>query len=209
MALCSLIRKTLACLLVIAALRGGPCFAAAAEVLPVSSLSVLRYEWDVSSGVFWRVSGSGSQLPYVLTPLIISVKIPPVNEHQLWGGVLVMRSRFSLLLEPIVRGPEHYYVGVAAAGDLEWRDPSGHFAAFFASGGGFGLMDSKGYQVVGGQGQDFNFNWLVHSGVRYRTSAGWQISLGAYFQHISNRGLNKINPGINALGPMLGISRRF
>jgi lipid A 3-O-deacylase len=70
-------------------------------------------------------------------------------------------------------------------------------------------MDSKGYEVPGGQGQDFNLNWLIHAGVRFRTAHAWWASLGLYFQHISNRGLNKINPGLNALGPTLGLSRKF
>jgi lipid A 3-O-deacylase len=83
------------------------------------------------------------------------------------------------------------------------------FTAFFASGGGFGWMNSKGYQIRGAQGQDFNLNWLIHSGVRYRTSEDWQWSLGLYFQHISNKGLNKVNPGLNALGPTLSLSRLF
>jgi hypothetical protein len=45
--------------------------------------------------------------------------------------------------------------------------------------------------------------------VRYRTSEDWQWSLGLYFQHISNKGLNKVNPGLNALGPTLSLSRLF
>ena len=121
----------------------------------------------------------------------------------------MLRSRFSLLLEPIVVGPEKFYLGLAAAGELEWRHPSNRFEAFFASGGGFGWMDSKGYEIAGGQGQDFNLNWLVHTGIRYRTKSGWRWSAGAYFQHISNRGMNKINPGLNSLGPTLAVSRRF
>jgi hypothetical protein len=85
----------------------------------------------------------------------------------------------------------------------------GRFELFFASGGGFGWMDSKGYEIAGGQGQDFNLNWLIHAGVRYRASSGWRYSAGVYFQHISNRGMDDINPGLNSLGPTLALSRRF
>jgi hypothetical protein len=157
----------------------------------------------------WKVGDGATPLPYVVVPQIISLKIPPITERPWAGGTLVLRSRFSLLLEPIVRGPEHYYVGLAAAGELEWRSPAEWFTGFFASGGGFGWMDSKGYQIAGGQGQDFNLNWLIHSGVRYRTRRDWIWSLGLYFQHISNKGMDKVNPGLNALGPTLGLSRRF
>ena len=70
-------------------------------------------------------------------------------------------------------------------------------------------MNSKGYEIAGAQGQDFNLNWLIHVGIRYRTSANWRTSLGVYFQHISNRGMDDINPGLNSLGPTLAVSKRF
>ena len=180
----------------------------AADVKPVT-LEPLQYEWEVTTAVLWKIGGGATKLPYVFMPQIISFRIPSINERPWAGGVLVFRSRFSVLLEPIVRGPENYFLGVAAAGELEWRNPADRLSLFFASGGGFGVMDSKGHQVAGGQGQDFNLNWLIHGGLRYRTEAGWQWTAGLYFQHISNHGMNKINPGVNALGPTLGLSRRF
>lgn len=168
-----------------------------------------RWETEFTSGVLWKVGGGATPLSYVLLPQIISFKIPPISERPWAGGILVFRSRFSLLLEPIVRGPEHSYLGVAAAGEVEWRSAAGRFTGFFSAGGGFGWMDSKGYEVPGGQGQDFNLNWLIHSGVRLRVAPDWRLSLGLYFQHISNRGLDQVNPGLNALGPTVGLARKF
>lgn len=176
---------------------------------PAETIVEPQYEWEVAKGILWKVGGGATPLTYRLEPVILSLKIPPLTERPWLGGTLVLRSRFSLLAEPIVRGPENYYLGLAAAGEVEWRHPTQRLEVFFASGGGFGWMDSKGYEVVGGQGQDFNLNWLVHTGLRYRTTSGWRWSAGAYFQHISNRGMNKINPGLNALGPTLALSRRF
>ncbi|MDB6167884.1 MAG: hypothetical protein JWM88_748 [Verrucomicrobia bacterium] len=192
--------------LVVAGLWSAGC--ARAEE-PVTFRPNLGYELEMMSGVLWKVGGGATPLSYTLVPQILSLKIPPISARPWAGGTLVMRSRFSLLMEPIVRGPEHYYLGLAAAGEIEWRDASGRFTAFFAAGGGFGVMDSKGYEVVGGQGQDFNLNWLMHCGARYRTGENWQVSAGLYFQHISNKGMNKVNPGLNALGPTLGISKLF
>ena len=168
-----------------------------------------RYEWEVMTGVLWKVGSAATPLSYRLIPQIISLKIPPLVERPLASGTFVLRSRFSLLLEPIHYGPENFYLGVAAAGEIEWRPTASRFEVFFAAGGGFGWMDSKGYEIAGGQGQNFNLNWLVHSGVRYRTTSGWRCSAGIYFQHISNRRMDKINPGLNAVGPMVGVSRRF
>ncbi len=176
---------------------------------PIQNSAKPVYEWEAMTGLLWKVGGGATPLTYMVFPQIISLKIPPITERPWLGGTLVFRSRFSLLQEAILRGPENYYLGVAAAGEIEWRDPSGQFDTFFASGGGFGWMDSRGNQVSGGQGQDFNLNWLVHTGVRYRTPTGWVWSAGAYFQHISNRGMNKVNPGLNALGPTIALSHRF
>lgn len=186
----------------------GSCVQAATTPAPTIA-DEPKYEWEAMTGVLWKIGGGATPLSYTILPQIISLKIPPIIEKPWRGGTFVMRSRFSLLLEPISRGPEDYYLGVAAAGELEWRHPSGRFDCFFASGGGFGVMDSKGYEVVGGQGQDFNLNWLIHTGVRYRTASGWRWSAGLYFQHISNRGMDDVNPGLNSLGPTLGLSRRF
>ena len=184
-------------------------FAAESSPLPTVPAAPLRWETEFTSGILWKVGGGATPLSYVLLPQIISFKIPPITERPWAGGTLVVRSRFSLLVEPIVRGPEHSYLGTAAAGEVEWRSATEAFTGFFSAGGGFGWMDSKGYEVPGGQGQDFNLNWLVHAGVRVRTAHAWRISVGLYFQHISNRGLDKINPGLNALGPTLGLSRKF
>jgi len=164
---------------------------------------------EVMSGVLWKVGGGATPLSYTLTPQIISVLCPPIRQWSLAGGTVVYSTRLSLLLEPIIAGPETYFIGTAAAGYLDWRSPSGQYTCFFAGGGGFGWMDSRGYEVKGAQGQDFNLNWLLNLGLRVRTRHRWQWSASLYFQHISNRNMNKINPGLNALGPVLGVSQRF
>lgn len=179
--------------------------AKAADAAPFSD----RWAVEYTSGVLWSVGGGASPLDYVIAPQILSVLCPAIREWPLAGGALVYRARLSLLLEPIIKGPETHYIGTAAAADVEWRHPSGNFSCFFAAGGGYGLMDSRGYDEDGAQGQDFNLNWLVHGGVRFRTRGEWQWSAGLYFQHISNRDMDDVNPGINALGPTLGLSRAF
>jgi len=185
------------------------CAPGATTTEPPANPSPDRWAIDYTSGVLWKVGGGATPLTYVLAPQIISVLCPPIRRVPFAGGTLTLRSRLSLLLEPIITGPETYFLGTAAAGDLEWRSPSGQFACFFASGGGFGWMDSRGYEVKGAQGQDFNLNWLINGGLRIRTRGDWQCSASLYFQHISNRGMDKVNPGLNALGPMLGLSRKF
>lgn len=172
----------------------------------------LPREWEIAfeSGILWRAGHNGTYLNYVILPQILTLKTAPVARHRYAGGSeLTMRSRFSLLLEPIVKGPENHFIAATASGMLEWWNASRTGSIFFAAGGGLGGMDSKGYEVKDAQGQDLNFTWFLYPGARYHGSKGRSASAGIYFQHVSNRGLDKINPGIDAVGPMLSVGWRF
>jgi hypothetical protein len=68
-------------------------------------------------------------------------------------------------------------------------------------------VDSQG--VPGGQGQDFTLNWFAHLGVQQVLTDRMSLRAGAMFQHMSNGGATDPNPGIDAIGFTLGISRRF
>jgi hypothetical protein len=168
-----------------------------------------RWEFDYESGVIRKFTGSATPLNYVVLPQLLTLKSPAVSHRKFAGGDLVMRSRFSLLLEPIVKGPESRYFGLSASGCLEWWTLARTTSFFFSSGGGVGLMDSRGHEIAGAQGQDLNFNWLIYGGARKRWSDRMSGSLGIYFQHVSNTGLDKVNPGLNAIGPMLGLSWHY
>ncbi|WP_175414872.1 acyloxyacyl hydrolase [Nibricoccus aquaticus] len=170
---------------------------------------VTRWEFAYESGALWRVGGGGSQLDYVILPQMLTWKTPEVTRWTVGGRDLVLRSRFSVLLEPFAKGPESHFVGGAAGGLLEWWDARRTQALFFSAGGGVGLMDSKGYDVAGAQGQDFNFNWFTYAGSRWQWSEGMSVVVGVYFQHISNRGQDKVNPGINSVGPIVNVGWGF
>ncbi len=168
-----------------------------------------RWELDFETGILWKVGGGATPLNYVVLPQLLTLKTPAVMHRTFAGGDLVMRSRFSLLIEPITVGPESHYIGAAASGILEWWDHARTRSLFFSSGGGLGGMDSKGHEIAGAQGQDLNFNWFIYGGARFRGSERWNASVGVYFQHISNTGLDEVNPGLNAIGPMLSVGWRF
>jgi lipid A 3-O-deacylase len=169
-----------------------------------------HWEVDYESGVLWKFTGDATPLTYTLEPQILTVQSPLAGKAVSFaGGELVIRNRFSLLLEPISSGPEHHFTGITASGDLEWWDRSRTRSIFLAAGGGIGWLDSKGHQVKGAQGEDFNLTWLVYPGVRYVFRKGMSASAGVYFQHISNRYMNPINPGLNAIGPMLSVGWHY
>jgi lipid A 3-O-deacylase len=169
----------------------------------------LGWALHFDSGALWSVGDRASPLDYTILPQILTLQTGPIMQRKLGTGDLVVRSRFSVLVEPIVQGPETHYVGLAAAPSIEWWNAQRTFSTFFAIGGGFGWMDSRGDAVPGAQGQDFNFNWFIHSGVRLRVAERMTASLGVYFQHISNGGMDEVNPGVDALGPMIGVGWHF
>jgi lipid A 3-O-deacylase len=169
-----------------------------------------HWETDVESGLIWRFSGDATPLTYTIIPQLFTVKSPRIGTiRPFHGGDLVLRTRYSLLYEPILAGPEHHFIGASAAGIMEWWDKRRTHALFFSSGGGIGWLDSKGHEVKGGQGEDFNFNWLGYAGVRFLFRNRLSASIGGYFQHISNRNLNSVNPGINAAGPMVSLGWHY
>ncbi len=171
---------------------------------------VQHWEVDYETGVLWRFTGDATPLSYTVLPQLLTVKSPLVGTARpFYGGDLVIRNRFSLLVEPISMGPEHHFLGVSASGIMEWWDHQRTRSLFFAAGGGIGWLDAKGHEIKGAQGEDFNLNWLAYTGARIMTRKRVSVSLGAYFQHISNKGMNSVNPGLNAVGPMLSIGWHF
>jgi lipid A 3-O-deacylase len=171
---------------------------------------VQHWEVDYETGILWRVTGSATPLSYTVLPQILTVKSPLVGTiRPFFGGDFVIRNRFSLLVEPISQGPEHHFIGTSASGIMEWWDKARTRSLFFAAGGGIGWLDAQGHRVAGGQGEDFNLNWLAYTGARFMTRRRISASFGAYFQHVSNRNMNRVNPGLNAVGPMLSIGWHF
>ncbi len=171
---------------------------------------IQHWEVDYESGVLWRVTGSATPLSYTVLPQLLTVQSPLVGTARTydWGDV-VIRNRFSLLVEPISMGPEHHFVGTTASGIMEWWDKRRTRSLFFAAGGGIGWLDSKGHEIKGAQGEDFNLTWLAYTGVRILSKDRLSGSIGAYFQHVSNHGMNSVNPGLNAVGPMMSLGWHF
>ena len=195
------------CLVMLACSRA---LADSSSVLEVPYDPVQHWEVDYETGVIWKFSGDATPLSYTVLPQLLTVKSPLVGTvRPFFGGDLVIRNRFSLLVEPISMGPEHHFIGASASGIMEWWDHQRTRSLFFAAGGGVGWLDSKGHEIKGAQGEDFNLNWLAYTGVRLMTRKRMSASAGVYFQHISNHGMNPVNPGVNAVGPMLSVGWHF
>ena len=118
------------------------------------------------TGVLWKVGGGATPLAYTILPQMLTIKIPPAIRVTFASGEFIVRSRFSLLAEPIIKGPETHFFGATAAASAEWWNHRRTTTLFFTGGGGMGGMNSKGHEIRGGQGQDLNFTWLMYLGAR-------------------------------------------
>ncbi len=163
--------------------------------------------WGFESGMQWEV-GSLTPISYRLVSTQLTWRSREVFGRGFADGSrLVVRTRLALIGTWIERGPESFYTGASASPSLEWWNAAGTWSLFGGSGGGLGLIDSRG--VPGGMGQDFTFNWFIRSGVEHVAGKNARFSAGLMYQHMSNGGQTDPNPGIDALGFTLGYSRSF
>lgn len=162
---------------------------------------------DVESGVLWEI-GSGTPIAYRLVPTQLSWRSKEFLGHVFADGSrLIVRHRLTLIGTWVQKGPESHYLGFSGSPSVEWWNRSGTWSLFTGSGGGFGLIDSRG--VRGGQGQDFTLNWFIRGGIEHVTAKGFRLSAGIMYQHMSNGGQTEPNPGIDAFGFTLGLGRAF
>ena len=157
--------------------------------------------------MLWEI-GSGTPIAYRLMPTQLSWRSAEFMSHAFADGSrMVLRHRLTLIGTWIQNGPESHYAGFAGSPSLEWWDRTGTWSLFTGSGGGFGLIDSRG--IKGGQGQDFTLNWFIRGGIEHVTVKNTRLSAGIMYQHMSNGGQTKPNPGIDALGFTFGYTWQY
>ena len=163
--------------------------------------------FDVETGIGWQVS-TNTPISYRLITTQFSWRTPyhfKFNHGN--DSKTLVRSRWSLMATLVDEGPEDYFLSVAGGPSIEWWSPNDQWSLYFSAGGGVGVTNSTG--EIGGQGQDFIFNWYARTGLRYQLNEDLGIYGGASFVHHSNRGATDPNPGIDSLGFTLGISFSF
>jgi lipid A 3-O-deacylase len=178
-------------------LSGAVLSAAETERVPWKSNA-----WGLESGVLWEKGGS-TPFAYRLLQTQFSWRSREVMGHEFQNGTrLVVRHRLTLIGAAIQNGPESHYIAFSGSPSVEWWNRAATWSLYTGAGGGFGGIDSRG--IKGGQGQDFTLNWFARSGVEHVVSGHFRLNAGLMFQHLSNGGQTKHNPGINGLGFMIG-----
>jgi opacity protein-like surface antigen len=149
-------------------------------------------------------SRNRSPIDYTSTGLQLGYMLGDVKGDGWWRGNLELAGEgFG---STIFRGEGNYIAGgtLWLRYNLVSRSSCG-LVPYAQVGGGFVSTDIN-HGIVG---QPFNFNLDLGVGVRYFVGRNWSINLEYRYQHISNAGLNQHNLGINADGPILGVSYFF
>ena len=119
------------------------------------------------------------------------------------------RGNFELLGEGfgsgIIDGPGGYIAGMTLWARYNFVQPGWRFVPYTQAGAGLTATDINPRIV----GQTFNFNLEIGLGTRYMLSERWALLLEYRYQHISNANSGAHNLGINAHGPILGVSYLF
>jgi lipid A 3-O-deacylase len=179
-------------------LSGSPLGAGGNDRLPWQSSA-----WGIESGVLWETGIGSTPFDYRMLQTQLSWRSAEVFGREFSGGSrIIVRHRLTLIAMAIQNAPESHYIAFSGSPSIEWWNRAATWSFFTGAGGGFGGIDSRG--IEGGQGRDLTLNWFVRAGVEHVASRNFRLSAGLMFQHLSNGGMTKQNPGINGLGFMLG-----
>ncbi|HEY5814171.1 MAG TPA: acyloxyacyl hydrolase [Terrimicrobiaceae bacterium] len=179
--------------------------------------TILVEEEKVSKERRWEVSletaglfGLRNPNNYVIAPQFLSLAWQPFPQWKLGPVRLKGQILLTLVGEPIVQGPESYFLGGALRVRLIFPIGNSRWSFYADGGGGMGGIDSD--DTPFGQGQDFAFCLLASGGVRFAVTNAWSVWVGFLWQHLSNAELSeprRRNTGLDAIGPIGGVSYQF
>ena len=165
-----------------------------------------RYEAALTSGVMFSpfiAQGGRPTINYTSSEAQFGYMLGDVKA----SGAL--RGNFELLGEAfgsaIFVGDGDYIAGMTIWGRYNFVQPQWRLIPYLQAGAGLTATDID-RRIVG---QAFNFNLDLGIGVRYLVSERWALMLEYRYQHISNANSAEHNLGINANGPILGVTYLF
>ena len=126
----------------------------------------------------------------------------PMGPSWLRGNVEVIVEAFG---GGVVQGQGSYVAGTIGWMRYNFLPTNGRFKPYFQLGGGIEMTDIDGHIL----GQRQNFNLDFGFGLRYMITKNCAFNAEYRFQHFSDAYQNKVNLGVNAQGPVVGISWFF
>lgn len=185
---------------------GSRSTASANDATGVGPFEGLRYEATLTSGLLFSpflATGGRPTINYTITEVQFGYMLSDVKGDG-WS-----RGNFELVGEGfgsgIFEGDGSFIAGVTVWLRYNFVPPGWRFVPFAQAGLGLTSTDID-HKIVG---QPFNFNLELGIGTRYLLSQHWSLNVEYRYQHISNADTGAHNIGINAHGPVLGVSYLF
>jgi opacity protein-like surface antigen len=165
-----------------------------------------QYEIALSSGVMFSPIGADKNrhtVDYTLSGLQFGWMLTDVmGSGWLRGNVEVAGEAIG---GAVWKGRGSYIAGGTAWLRYNFVQPGWRWVPFTQIGAGMEGTDMDQRLI----GEKFNFNLNVGEGVRYFVAHNWAVDLEFRYQHISNAKISNRDVGINAVGPILGLSYFF
>ena len=166
----------------------------------------MLFRSGVSSGVLYSPIFADKGRPtvnYVLSGAHFGWMLTDVNQS-CW-----LPGNWELLGEAVGGTPfvgrGNYLAGATVWIRYNFVKPSWRLVPYLQGGAGAELTDFDQRLI----GEHFNFNLDLAAGLHYFVRRNLSINLEARYQHLSNAKLANTDIGINAFGPVLGISCFF
>lgn len=165
-----------------------------------------NYELSLSSGVMFSPIGADRgrhTVDYNLNGLQLGWMVTDLNDAG-W-----LRGNAELVFEAmggaVYRGRGSYIAGGTVWGRYNFVQPNWRWIPYVQMGLGAEATDMDQRLI----GENFNFNLGIAAGVRCFLAKSWALDAVFRYQHISNATIARHDIGINAVGPMLGLSYFF
>ncbi len=165
-----------------------------------------RCELTLNNGVLFSpfvATRNRPTIDYTITEFQFGCMLTEVKgEDWFQGNLEIVGDAFG---SGIYKGSGTYIVGGTTWLRYNFVPSRWRFSLYAQAGGGFVITDIDEAIV----GQRFNFNLGLAPGIRYFLNSRLSTNLEFRYQHISNANLGRKNLGINACGPILGLSWFF
>jgi len=165
-----------------------------------------KYEVMLASGVMFSPIGADKgrhTVDYTLTGLQFGWMLTDVGRPVWWRG------NWEVALEAmggeVYKGRGSYIAGGTAWMRYNFVQPNWRLVPYVQAGAGAEGTDMDQRLI----GEKFNFNLDVAAGLRCFVTRNWALDFECRYQHISNAKISNHDIGINAVGPMIGLSYFF
>jgi opacity protein-like surface antigen len=165
-----------------------------------------RCEAAFNNGVLFSPIAPAHDRPtinYTLSEVQLGYMLSDVKGAGWWrGNVELAAAGFG---GAVYQGPGGYVAGGTLWLRYNFVPPGWRVIPYVQGGAGVTSTDID-HEIVG---EPFNFNLDLAAGARCFIARRWALSLEYRYQHISNANISNKNLGINAHGPILGVSFLF